>query len=103
MLPETKRPGEYLEQRMNSEFLDLAQRWLDELPGTARQTWLNTQALMSLPAQQPPWRGTGIHVHAGQSYSLFAAGRIQWAPRDPTLYAGPRFHFSAQDRARGVR
>lgn len=81
---------------MNGEFLDLAQHWLDELPGTARQAWLGAVALVSLPAQQPPWRGTGIHVHAGQSYSLFANGRIQWSSRDPTLYAGPRFHLWAR-------
>jgi len=81
---------------MTDPFLHAAQRWLDTLPATALEASLAAGVLLTLPANEPPWRGTGVHVHAGQWYSLFASGRIQWSPRDPALYGGPRFHLWAR-------
>ena len=53
-------------------------------------------AQLALPARQVPWQGTGIRVRAGQSYSIFASGRVQWAPGVPELHGGPRFHLWAR-------
>ena len=53
-------------------------------------------AQLALPARQPPWQPTGIRVRAGQSYSVFASGLVQWAPGVPELHGGPRFHLWAR-------
>jgi hypothetical protein len=53
-------------------------------------------AQLTLPAWQPPWQTTGIHVRKGQSYSVFARGVVQWAPGLPELHGGPRFHLWAR-------
>jgi hypothetical protein len=85
-----------LDDPMTDLFLHAAQRWLDTLPAAALEASLAAGALLTLPGHEPPWHTTGVQVHAGQSYSLFASGRIQWSPRDPTLYGGPRFHLWAR-------
>src|SRR4051794_24439818 len=95
MYPAIKRTR-MLGDPMTDPFLHAAQRWLDTLPVAALEASLTARALLTLPANEPPWRGTGVHVHAGQWYSLFASGRIQWSPRDPALYGGPRFHLWAR-------
>ena len=51
---------------------------------------------LTLPAQQPPWTRTGIHLDSGQSYTLLAAGRVLWSARHPHLYGGPGFHLWAR-------
>jgi hypothetical protein len=81
---------------MTDAFVDMAQRWLAALPATVGEARLAGVSLVRLPAQEPPWRGTGIRVVAGQSYSLFASGRVQWSRRDPTLYGDPRSHLWAR-------
>ncbi len=50
-------------------------------------------AHLHLPARRPPWQPTGLRVRAGQAYSVFAAGRVQWSRDVSTLYGGPRFHL----------
>lgn len=50
-------------------------------------------ALLVLEGSAPPWQPTGLRVRAGQAYSVFAAGRLQWSARDPSLYGGPRYHL----------
>ena len=95
MYPARKRTRT-LDDPMTDPFLHAAQRWLDTLPAAALEASLAAGVLLTLPANEPPWRGTGVHVHAGQWYSLFASGRIQWSPRDPALYGGPRFHLWAR-------
>ncbi len=49
--------------------------------------------LLRLPAGRPPWQPTGLELRAGQAYSVFARGRVQWAPGHPELHGGPRFHL----------
>ena len=49
--------------------------------------------LLALPARRPPWQQTGLRVRAGQAYSVFASGRVQWAATRPDLHGGPRFHL----------
>ena len=51
---------------------------------------------LTLPAQQTPWRPSGLRVEAGQHYSVFARGRIDWSRRLPGLHGGPRFHLWAR-------
>ena len=81
---------------MNSDFVDTAERWLAALPGSFASAAVAAARLVRLPADEPPWHGTGICVEAGQAYSLFAGGRVQWSQRDPTLYGGPRYHLWAR-------
>ena len=50
-------------------------------------------ALMRLGGNAPPWQRSGLRVVSGQTYSVFANGRIQWSPHDAALYGGPRFHL----------
>jgi len=64
------------------------------LPGSApRAPGIVASALLTLPAHCPPWQATGLRVRAGDAYSVFAQGRVQWAIGAPTLYGGPRFHL----------
>jgi hypothetical protein len=49
-----------------------------------------------LPGNQPPWQPTGLAIKRGQSFSLFAAGRIQWSATHAARYGGPRFHLWAR-------
>ncbi len=51
---------------------------------------------ITLPGDEPPWRPTGLMVHNGQAYSLFADGLIRWSKRYPHLSGGPRFHLWAR-------
>ena len=81
---------------MNPDFVAAAERWLAALPGSAACASVAATRLVRLAADEPPWQGTGIRVEAAEAYSLFAAGRVQWSPRDPTLYAGPRYHLWAR-------
>lgn len=59
----------------------------------AARTSIVDCARLHLTARQPPWQSTGLRVRAGQSYSVFAAGRVYWAASAPDLYGGPRFHL----------
>ena len=81
---------------MRSTFVDVAERWLDELPAGSGNAAVADARLVRLNANEPPWHGTGIRVEAGRAYSLFADGRVHWSPRDPTLYGGPRYHLWAR-------
>ena len=57
-----------------------------------------------LAGNEPPWHTTGIQVKAGDSYSLFARGRIFWtnhqsgqpATVQPNLYGDASFHLWAR-------
>lgn len=51
---------------------------------------------LQLEGRQPPWQPSGLAVRAGQHYSIFASGRIDWSPRHPGLHGGPRFHLWAR-------
>jgi hypothetical protein len=52
--------------------------------------------LMILQGNQPPWQSSGTAIRRGQSYSLFAHGRIHWSTRHPHLHGGPQFHLWAR-------
>lgn len=78
---------------MKQEFLDTTRQWLAAL-GTDRLT--SDARLLRLNASDPPWQASGVRLVAGQAYSLFASGAVQWSPRDPTLYGGPRQHLCAR-------
>lgn len=80
-----------------AEFADAAERWVATLPATRliRET-ISAARVVRLQARDAPWQGTGIRVKAKQAYSLFASGRVQWSPRDPALYGGPRQHLCAR-------
>lgn len=71
-------------------------RWLESLDAATREATCSSVARFRLPGNEPPWRGTGVRVAAGQSYSVFAEGRIRWSRRNPSLYGGPRFHLWAR-------
>lgn len=47
----------------------------------------------SLAGNEPPWQRSDTHIRAGETYTLIAAGKIQWSSRDPSLYGGPGFHL----------
>lgn len=49
-----------------------------------------------LPGCEPPWRGTGIRVRAGQAYTLLGSGRLRWSANNPDLHGGPGFHLWAR-------
>ncbi len=54
------------------------------------------EAWCELPGNQPPWQPTGLSIKRGQSFSLFAEGRIQWSATHAERYGGPRFHLWAR-------
>lgn len=53
-----------------------------------------------LPANEPPWRDTGIAVGRGESVSLFAAGRT-YASRPLDIWVGPKTQLWARIGERG--
>ena len=66
--------------------------------------WVREVACVRLNGNQPPWQTTGISLVAGESYALFARGKIFWtdyatesrpAP-PPNLYGDPSFHLWAR-------
>jgi hypothetical protein len=57
------------------------------------QARVAAHAHLQVAGNTPPWQGTGLKLEAGQHYSVFASGRIQWSRRLPGLHAGPRFHL----------
>ena len=75
---------------------------LHSLPALAAQiascacAGLVDSTALFMPAQQPPWRATGIHLTAGQHYTLLAEGRIAWSERVPHLHGGAGFHLWAR-------
>ena len=81
---------------MDADFADLAARWLAALPAAVVRTTISATDVVRLRANDVPWQGTGVRLKAGQAYSLFASGRVQWSPRDPSLYGGPRQHLCAR-------
>ena len=79
---------------MHAPDLEIARLAAALAPLAARATGpVAACAQLALPARQPPWQQTGIRVRKGQSYSVFARGRVQWAPGLPGLHGGPRFHL----------
>jgi hypothetical protein len=48
---------------------------------------------VSLAGNEPPWYRSDLQAQVGQTYTLLAAGKIQWSSRDPSLYGGPGFHL----------
>ncbi len=81
---------------MDASFADGAERWVAALPAALVRRTISAAQVVRLHANEVPWQGTGIRLKAGQAYSLFANGRVQWSPRDPTLYGGPRQHLCAR-------
>ena len=81
---------------MDAEFADLAARWLAALPAALVRATISATHVVRLRANDVPWQATGVRLKAGQAYSLFASGRVQWSPRDPSLYGGPRQHLCAR-------
>ena len=84
---------------MDAEFADpadLTARWLAALPAALVRATISATHVVRLRANDVPWQATGVRLKAGQAYSLFASGRVQWSPRDPTLYGGPRQHLCAR-------
>ena len=81
---------------MDADFVDIAQRWVAALPASLVGKTISATHAVRLHANDVPWQATGIRVKAGQAYSLFADGRVQWSQRDPTLYGGPRQHLCAR-------
>lgn len=81
---------------MAAEFAAMAERWLATLSPTLLRETISAARVLRLQANEAPWHATGLRVKAGQAYSLFANGRVQWSPRDPTLYGGPRQHLCAR-------
>ena len=81
---------------MDADFADLAARWLAALPAALVRTTISASHVVRLRANDVPWQATGVRLKAGQAYSLFASGRVQWSPRDPSLYGGPRQHLCAR-------
>lgn len=57
---------------------------------------VRAQRYVEMPAQRPPWQGTGLHLRRGDSYTLIASGRIHWSARHPHLHGGPGFHLWAR-------
>ncbi len=68
----------------------------DSLVTAAGQSPIAQEAWCELPGNQPPWQRSGLHITKGQTYSLFAAGRIQWSASSPERYGGPSFHLWAR-------
>jgi len=60
------------------------------------QARVAAHAHLQVAGNTPPWQGTGLKLEAGQHYSVFASGRIQWSRRHPDLHGGPRFHLWAR-------
>jgi Protein of unknown function (DUF3047) len=81
---------------MPTDFLDCAERWFAALPADPAHDVIAAARIVGLRADEPPWHSTGIHVEAGQAYTLFASGRVQWSPQAPTLFGGPRQHLCAR-------
>ena len=81
---------------MNADFADLAARWVAALPAALVRATISASHVVRLRANEVPWQATGVRLKAGQAYSLFASGRVQWSPRDPSLYGGPRQHLCAR-------
>ncbi len=81
---------------MNADFADLAARWVAALPAALVRATISASHVVRLRANEVPWQATGVRLKAGQAYSLFASGRVQWTPRDPSLYGGPRQHLCAR-------
>ena len=81
---------------MDADFADVAKRWVAAFPASLVRETISAARVVRLHANDVPWHGTGMRMKAGQAYSLFASGRVQWSPRDPTLYGGPRQHLCAR-------
>ena len=81
---------------MDADFADLAAHWLAALPAALVCATISASHVVRLRANDVPWQATGVRLKAGQAYSLFARGRVQWSPRDPSLYGGPRQHLCAR-------
>ena len=81
---------------IDADFADLAARWVAALPAALVRATISASHVVRLRANDVPWQATGVRLKAGQAYSLFASGRVQWSPRDPSLYGGPRQHLCAR-------
>lgn len=81
---------------MDTDFRRDAIQLLHTITSQLRADTITDAAFLRLPGNEPPWHQTSLRLRAGQPYSLFAHGRIQWSARDPELYGGPRFHLWAR-------
>lgn len=57
---------------------------------------VRAQRYLEMPAQRPPWQGTGLRLRRGECYTLLASGRIHWSARHPHLHGGAGFHLWAR-------
>ena len=65
------------------------QTLVDRLNITSNRASVDRVSLLRLPANRPPWQATGVTLHKGQSYSLFARGRVYWT--EPSARQGGAF------------
>jgi Protein of unknown function (DUF3047) len=81
---------------MPTEFRSQLESLTARLPVALRNAHIANAKIVELPGNQPPWHATGVCVQRGQSYSLFANGRIQWSAAHPARFGGPKFHLWAR-------
>lgn len=62
--------------------------WLSRLPGGLVADY----RCLEIPATQPPWTDTGLHLQPGQSVTWFAAGRV-YLSRTLDVWVGPSFQL----------
>ncbi len=66
--------------------------WSQSLPEALRGVVERVERIW-LPASTPPWTATPIALRGGQSFSVFASGRVYWSATDSAQWAGPRHHL----------
>lgn len=71
-------------------------RFIESLPLALVQEHVTDARIATLPGNIPPWHLTGILLDRGQSFSVFANGRIHWSAARPERYGGPKFHLWAR-------
>ena len=75
-------------------------RALRAIPPETRDRVLAGAEILEMPAGVPPWTKTGIELEGGESFTLYAEGRIVLS-EEAGLWNGPRFHLWARVGGRG--
>ena len=68
---------------------EVSERWLAELPDDLARASFSAARVMRLRANEVPWQGTGMQLKVGQTYTLFADGRVHFLSEtvDGRVYA----------------